>query len=90
MIVLECNFFGHDDFYFTNWNSSFCQSVSINEFLKPAEGESHYNSGGRGRGRGGRGTRGGGGGGGFRGNSYSNVPAPSIEDPGHFPTLGAK
>lgn len=67
------------------------KSVSINEFLKPAEGESHYNSGGRGRGRGGRGTRGGGGGGGgFRGNSYSNVPAPSIEDPGHFPTLGAK
>ncbi|CAI8613367.1 unnamed protein product [Vicia faba] len=64
------------------------KSVSINEFLKPAEGEGYYNQGGRGgRGRG-RGTRGGFGG--FRGNSTSNVPAPSIEDPGHFPTLGAK
>lgn len=57
--------------------------MSINEFLKPAEGEAYY-SGGRGRGRG-RGARGG-----FRGNSTSNAPAPSIEDPGHFPTLGAK
>ncbi|XP_058737536.1 RGG repeats nuclear RNA binding protein A-like [Vicia villosa] len=64
------------------------KSVSINEFLKPAEGEGYYNQGGRGgRGRS-RGTRGGFGG--FRGNSTSNVPAPSIEDPGHFPTLGGK
>ncbi|CAL0302876.1 unnamed protein product [Lupinus luteus] len=62
------------------------KSVSINEFLKPAEGESYYNPGGRGRGRG-RGARGGGG---FRGNAANNAPAPSIEDPGHFPTLGGK
>ncbi|KAE9617896.1 hypothetical protein Lal_00037813 [Lupinus albus] len=60
------------------------KSVSINEFLKPAEGESYYNRGGRGRGRGARS------GGGFRGNAASNAPAPSIEDPGHFPTLGGK
>ncbi|KAK2415372.1 Hyaluronan / mRNA binding family [Trifolium repens] len=63
------------------------KSVSINEFLKPAEGDAYYSSGGRGRGRG-RGARGGGGG--FRGNFNNNVQAPSIEDPGHFPTLGAK
>lgn len=75
------------------------KSVSINEFLKPAEGERYYGGGGRGRGRGGRGgPRGGGsGGGGFGGGSgYSggnrsfNVAAPAIEDPGQFPTLGAK
>ncbi|KAK7295287.1 hypothetical protein RJT34_18193 [Clitoria ternatea] len=60
------------------------KSVSINEFLKPAEGETYYNPGGRGRGRG-RGARGG-----FRGNAASNAPAPSIEDPGHFPTLCGK
>ncbi|KAF5735128.1 U3 small nucleolar RNA-associated protein 25 [Tripterygium wilfordii] len=59
------------------------KSVSINEFLKPAEGERSYNPGGRGRGRGRRG--------GFGGGSFpSNVGAPSIEDPGHFPSLGAK
>lgn len=58
------------------------KSVSINEFLKPAEGERYH--GGRGRGRG-RGTRGG-----FAGNTYNNVAAPSIEDPGQFPTLGGK
>ncbi|OIW01155.1 hypothetical protein TanjilG_17712 [Lupinus angustifolius] len=62
------------------------KSVSINEFLKPAAGESFYNPGGRGRGRG-RGARSSGG---FRGNSTSNAPAPAIEDPGHFPTLGGK
>lgn len=57
--------------------------------MKPAEGEGYYNQGGRGgRGRSRGGTRGGFGG--FRGNSTSNVPAPSIEDPGHFPTLGGK
>ncbi|KAG9452151.1 hypothetical protein H6P81_005055 [Aristolochia fimbriata] len=59
------------------------KSVSINEFLKPADGESYY--GGRGRGRGGRGYRGG-----YAGGNMHNVPAPSIEDPGQFPTLGAK
>ncbi|KAJ0105722.1 hypothetical protein Patl1_18399 [Pistacia atlantica] len=60
------------------------KSVSINEFLKPAEGERFYNPSGRGRGRG-RGSRGG-----YGGYSASNVAAPSIEDPGHFPTLGGK
>ncbi|CAN6712474.1 unnamed protein product [Malus baccata var. baccata] len=61
------------------------KSVSINQFLKPAEGERYY--GGRGRGRG-RGPRGGysGGPGGYS----SNVAAPSIEDPGQFPSLGGK
>ncbi|KAH6813083.1 hypothetical protein C2S51_022101 [Perilla frutescens var. frutescens] len=58
------------------------KSVSINEFLKPAEGERFYNSGrGRGRGRGARGGYGG-------GSESSNVRAPAIEDPGQFPTLG--
>nr|DAD18373.1 TPA_asm: hypothetical protein HUJ06_019836 [Nelumbo nucifera] len=62
------------------------KSVSINEFLKPAEGGRYYSPGGRGRGRGGRGSRGG-----FSGvNQASNVVAPSIEDPGQFPTLGGK
>ncbi|KAJ8632097.1 hypothetical protein MRB53_025433 [Persea americana] len=58
------------------------KSVSINEFLKPAEGGRYY---GRGRGRGDRGFRGG-----YSGGNISNVPAPSIEDPGQFPTLSAK
>ncbi|BBN67487.1 Hyaluronan / mRNA binding family, partial [Prunus dulcis] len=58
---------------------------SINEFLKPAEGERFYNPGGRGRGRG-RGPRGG-----FSNNySHGSAAAPSIEDPGQFPTLGGK
>ncbi|KAA8522180.1 hypothetical protein F0562_012853 [Nyssa sinensis] len=63
------------------------KSVSINEFLKPAEGERHYNPGGRGRGRGrGRGLRGG-----FSGsNMMNNVEAPAIEDVGQFPSLGSK
>ncbi|XP_045793521.1 RGG repeats nuclear RNA binding protein A-like [Trifolium pratense] len=61
------------------------KSVSINEFLKPAEGDAYY------RGRGGRGREARGGGGGYRGGNLNrNVRAPSIEDPGHFPTLGAK
>ncbi|MFQ6626846.1 hypothetical protein Gotur_005701 [Gossypium turneri] len=60
------------------------KSVSINEFLKPAEGERYYNPSGRGRGRG-RGSRGFGG-----GSALRDVAAPSIEDPGHFPTLGGK
>lgn len=61
------------------------QSVSINEFLKPADGEKHYNTG-RGRGRGRGGPRGG------YGGSFesSNARAPAIEDPGQFPTLGGK
>ncbi|GAB4835033.1 hypothetical protein Ancab_033300 [Ancistrocladus abbreviatus] len=62
------------------------KSLSINEFLKPAEGDTYYRSGGRGRGRGGRGRGGGFGG----GSAASNVSAPSIEDPGEFPSLGAK
>ncbi|KAL6009552.1 hypothetical protein ACLOJK_022782 [Asimina triloba] len=70
------------------------QSVSINEFLKPADGEKYGRpTAGRGRGgRGrGRGERGGGGGfrGGFSGRADSNAdhaaPAPCIEDPGQFP-----
>ncbi|XP_023769100.1 RGG repeats nuclear RNA binding protein A [Lactuca sativa] len=73
------------------------KSLSINEFLKPAEGERYYNPGGRGRGRGG--ARGGGSGGGGRfsggggggGGSSNYAPeAPKIEDPSHFPTLGGK
>ncbi|XP_047949432.1 RNA-binding protein FUS-like [Salvia hispanica] len=62
------------------------KSVSINEFLKPAEGERYHNPGGRGRGRG-RGPRGGG----YVGsNDRSGFQAPAIEDPGQFPTLGGK
>ncbi|KAJ8900246.1 hypothetical protein K2173_024886 [Erythroxylum novogranatense] len=59
------------------------KSFSINEFLKPAEGERYYSPGGRrGRGSGGRG---------FGGrDAASDVSAPSIEDPGQFPILGAK
>ncbi|XP_059657645.1 RGG repeats nuclear RNA binding protein A-like [Cornus florida] len=61
------------------------KSVSINEFLKPAEGGKYYSPGGRGRGRG-RGTRGG-----FSGSyTANNVEAPSIADVGQFPSLGAK
>ncbi|XP_043720277.1 RGG repeats nuclear RNA binding protein A [Telopea speciosissima] len=63
------------------------KSVSINEFLKPTEGDKHYSPGGR---RGGRGGRGRGGGGYSGGGMNYNVSAPSIEDPGQFPTLGAK
>ncbi|KAG8664042.1 RGG repeats nuclear RNA binding protein A [Manihot esculenta] len=60
------------------------KSVSINEFLKPAEGERSYSPGGRGRGRG-RGARGL-----ISRDAMSNVMAPSIEDRGQFPTLGGK
>ncbi|WVZ69808.1 hypothetical protein U9M48_018537 [Paspalum notatum var. saurae] len=64
------------------------KSVSINEFLKPAEGERYYSPGGRGRGRGrGRGDRGG-----FRG-GYSprdTAPAPAIQDQAQFPSLAGK
>ncbi|KAL2894011.1 RGG repeats nuclear RNA binding protein B [Bienertia sinuspersici] len=58
------------------------KSVSINEFLKPAESDGHYRCGGRGRNRGGRGGYGGG-----YGMDYAT--APSIEDPSQFPSLGA-
>ncbi|KAL5222594.1 hypothetical protein ABZP36_027307 [Zizania latifolia] len=64
------------------------KSLSINEFLKPAEGERYYSPGGRGRGRGrGRGDRGG-----FQ-DGYSSrgpVAAPAIEDQAQFPILGGK
>ncbi|XP_042505800.1 RGG repeats nuclear RNA binding protein A-like [Macadamia integrifolia] len=61
------------------------KSVSINEFLKPTEGERYYSPGGRRGGRGGRGR------GGYSGGGMNyNAGAPSIEDPGQFPTLGAK
>ncbi|KAB1216023.1 hypothetical protein CJ030_MR4G008903 [Morella rubra] len=59
------------------------KAVSINEFLKPADGEKYY-TGGRGRGRGG-GPRGG-----FGGSNRSRVGAPAIEDQQQFPSLGAK
>ncbi|RWW22737.1 hypothetical protein GW17_00013048 [Ensete ventricosum] len=65
------------------------KALSINEFLKPAEGERYYGPSGRGRGRG-RGDRGP-----LRASYGSGVSsfaaaAPSIEDPGQFPTLGGK
>lgn len=63
------------------------KSVSINDFLKPTEGGRYYGQGGRGRGRGRGSSRGGYGG---RAPSSRDADAPSIEDPGHFPTLGAK
>ncbi|CAL9062838.1 RGG repeats nuclear RNA binding protein A-like [Musa acuminata AAA Group] len=65
------------------------KSMRITEFLKPAEGERYYSPAGRGRGRGrgGRGHYGGGFGGGV---STFPTAAPSIEDPGQFPTLGGK
>lgn len=59
------------------------KSLSINEFLKPADGERRYNSGGRGRGRGsGRFNQG--------GSSNYAPEAPKIEDQSQFPTLGGK
>ncbi|XP_076924324.1 RGG repeats nuclear RNA binding protein A-like [Bidens hawaiensis] len=62
------------------------KSLSINEFLKPAEGERYYSPGGRGgRGRG-RGPRGGYSG----GHRLNNVAAPAIGDVGQFPSLGVK
>ncbi|KAF3614735.1 putative plasminogen activator inhibitor 1 RNA-binding protein-like isoform X1 [Capsicum annuum] len=62
------------------------KTKSINEFLKPADGESYYCSGGRGRGVRGRGRGGNGGNNGFE---APFVKAPSIEDVGQFPSLGA-
>ncbi|CAA2980789.1 RGG repeats nuclear RNA binding protein A-like isoform X1 [Olea europaea var. sylvestris] len=58
------------------------KAVSINEFLKLAEGE-NYQSSGRGRGRG-RGR------GGYGGSNRNNMQAPAIEDVGQFPSLGGK
>ncbi|KAJ4881116.1 Hyaluronan / mRNA binding family [Raphanus sativus] len=66
------------------------KAVSINEFLKPAEGENYYRGGGRGgrgRGRGGR-DRGGASGGGYDG--YRSEAAPAIGDTAQFPSLGGK
>ncbi|PAN18446.1 hypothetical protein PAHAL_3G202400 [Panicum hallii] len=61
------------------------KSVSINEFLKPSDGERYYGGRGRGRGRGDRGFRGGYGGG------YRAPPAaPAIQDQSQFPSLGGK
>ncbi|KAG5389376.1 hypothetical protein IGI04_030917 [Brassica rapa subsp. trilocularis] len=67
------------------------KAVSINEFLKPAEGENYYGGGGRGGGRGrGRGGRDRGvvSGGGFDG--YRSEAAPAIGDTAQFPSLGGK
>ncbi|KAF7138892.1 hypothetical protein RHSIM_Rhsim07G0117800 [Rhododendron simsii] len=64
------------------------KSVSINEFLKPAESERHNGSAGRGRGGRGRGPRGGFSGG--SGNMSYNIAAPAIDDVGQFPSLAAK
>ncbi|KAJ1689466.1 hypothetical protein LUZ63_013621 [Rhynchospora breviuscula] len=60
------------------------KSLSINEFLKPAEGEKYYGGGGsRGRGNRGRGQ--------FRGGyGGSRVQPPAIEDQLQFPSLGGK
>ncbi|XP_047044140.1 RGG repeats nuclear RNA binding protein A-like [Lolium rigidum] len=63
------------------------KSVSINEFLKPAEGERYY--GGRGRGGRGRGDRVGFRGG-FGGGYHGPPAAPAIQDQNQFPTLGGK
>ncbi|KAL0889361.1 hypothetical protein Bca101_013344 [Brassica carinata] len=63
------------------------KSLSINEFLKPANGERYNPRGGnRGRGRGGRGQRDGG----FNGGDQKRggAPAPAIGDSAQFPSLG--
>ena len=72
--------------------------MSINEFLKPANGERYRGGGyrgGRGRGprgadEGGRGRGAEGGGRGPKGGAdrKAAAPAPKIEDAAHFPTLG--
>ncbi|KAL9228818.1 hypothetical protein vseg_004356 [Gypsophila vaccaria] len=65
------------------------KSVSINEFLKPADGEKYYSPGGQGRGRGGRGPRGGASAGGsYGGGNRMSASVPTIEDQKQFPTLG--
>ncbi|XP_010449709.1 PREDICTED: plasminogen activator inhibitor 1 RNA-binding protein-like isoform X1 [Camelina sativa] len=65
------------------------KAVSINEFLKPAEGENYYRGGRGGRGRGGRG-RGRGGVSNEEHVGYRNEAAPAIEDTAQFPSLGGK
>jgi len=67
------------------------KSVSITEFLKPAEGQRNYGgAGGRGRGRG-RGNQDRGQfRGGYNGGGSRAQPAPAIEDQLEFPTLGGK
>ncbi|KAL8495756.1 hypothetical protein ACS0TY_019757 [Phlomoides rotata] len=62
--------------------------VSINEFLKPVDGDKYYSPGGHGRGSGHGPVS-------FRGSysgcsEISHVKALSIEDHGQFPTLGGK
>ncbi|XP_057498349.1 RGG repeats nuclear RNA binding protein A-like isoform X2 [Actinidia eriantha] len=66
---------------FTDKEDKLKKLVSINEFLKPAEGKRYFNPRGRGRERSMRGQG---------GSTMSNVAAPKIEDPGQFPNLGAK
>ncbi|CAN6486284.1 unnamed protein product [Victoria cruziana] len=61
------------------------KSVSINEFLKPAEGERYYSPRGRGRGRGRGGFRSG-----FPPGEVNSMASLAIQDPGQFPTLGGK
>ncbi|KAM7508854.1 hypothetical protein LguiA_019307 [Lonicera macranthoides] len=61
------------------------KSLSINEFLKPAEGERpHFSYRGRGRGSRGRFSEP------RSAPNYASIHAPAIADPGEFPTLGAK
>ncbi|KAF8057698.1 hypothetical protein N665_1256s0007 [Sinapis alba] len=64
------------------------KAVSINEFLKPAEGENYHRGGRGGRGRGGRDRGGRVSSGGFSGNR--SEPAPAIADTAQFPSLGGK
>jgi len=66
------------------------KALSINEFLKPAEGERFNGPSGRGRGRGRGGDRGSFRGGYGGGGNNTLASALSIEDPGQFPTLGGK
>lgn len=66
----------------------FLKALNITEFLKPVEGERYYSPTGRGRGKG-RGDRGSFRGG-YGGGANTLASAPSIEDPGQFPTLGGK
>jgi len=58
--------------------------LSINEFLKPADGKRYNGRGGGSRGRGGRGGRGEGG-----NQRYAKeAAAPAIGDTAQFPSLG--
>ncbi|CDY33522.1 BnaA06g35510D [Brassica napus] len=65
------------------------KSLSINEFLKPADGERYNNPRGGYRGRGGRGGRRDGRGQRDGGNQrHGGAPAPAIGDSAQFPSLG--